>query len=150
MKEIMPDSFCPKNRLQWRKWLEKNHVSEDSVWLVYNKASSGLRGISHSEAVDEALCYGWIDSKGQAIDSLSYKVFFTKRKSRSAWSKVNKDKIKRLVEEGLMTKAGLESIEIAKQNGSWTILDEVEALIIPADLQEELDKHALAKKYLTA
>lgn len=147
MKELIPNAYRPKNKAGWRKWLAQNHLSKESVWLIYNKANSGLRTISHSEAVDEALCFGWIDSKGLSIDDVSYRVFFTRRKPRSVWSKVNKEKVSKLIEDGRMTKAGLESIDIAKQNGSWTILDEVEALVIPADLQKEFDRHSTAKNY---
>jgi uncharacterized protein YdeI (YjbR/CyaY-like superfamily) len=103
--------------------------------------------ISWSEAVDEALCFGWIDSKALSIDEEKYKQFFTKRKPSSAWSKINKEKIKRLIEEGLMMPAGLASIEVAKQNGSWTILDEVEELTIPKDLEKAFRTNKVSKKF---
>jgi uncharacterized protein YdeI (YjbR/CyaY-like superfamily) len=103
--------------------------------------------VPYSEAVDEALCFGWIDSKVKPLDEQSFMQFFSRRKEKSVWSKVNKEKIERLTREGLMTKAGFEIIEKAKQNGSWTILDEAEALIIPADLEEEFQKRANAKEY---
>jgi len=115
----------------------ENHSREKSVWLIYNKKKSGVSSISWSEAVDEALCFGWIDSLSRPIDDARYMQFFTRRKVNSVWSKINKEKVQRFTEQGLMTQAGLDVINMAKQNGSWTVLDEVEALIIPADLQAE-------------
>lgn len=92
---------------------------------------------SWSEAVDEALCFGWIDSTARSIDDDTFMQFFCKRKPNSVWSKINKAKVLRLIDDGLMTQAGYNSIDTAKQNGSWTILDEVEELTIPADLEKE-------------
>ncbi|ACE06207.1 hypothetical protein Aasi_0836 [Candidatus Amoebophilus asiaticus 5a2] len=133
VKEI--ESFYPSNRQQWREWLQENHAKKQSIWLIHYKIKSSMPTISWSEAVDEALCFGWIDSKAKPIDEEKYMQFFSKRRAISTWSKVNKEKVQKLIDGGTMTKAGLESIEIAKQNGSWTILDEVEALIIPNDLE---------------
>jgi uncharacterized protein YdeI (YjbR/CyaY-like superfamily) len=103
--------------------------------------------VIYSEAVDEALCFGWIDSKTKPLDEYKFMQFFSRRKNKSVWSKVNKEKVERLTKEGLMTKAGYEIIEIAKQNGSWTILDEAEALIIPDDLEIAFQKRNNAKEY---
>lgn len=128
--------FYPENNQQWRQWLQENHDSKQAVWVVFYKKSSGKPTISWSDAVNEALCFGWIDSKKISIDSERSHQFFSKRKAKSNWSKINKEKIQWLIESGLMTKAGYESVEIAKQNGSWTILDSVEELIIPEDLEE--------------
>ena len=127
--------FYPTNTDVWRKWLEINHFSKQAVWLVFYNKRSDKKAITWSEAVDVALCYGWIDSKKIKIDQETSHQFFSKRKSKSTWSKVNKKKIEQLIENGLMTEAGYKSIEIAKQNGSWTILDEVEELLIPQDLE---------------
>ncbi len=127
--------FYPKNQAAWRKWLEKNHLSKQSVWLVFYNKKSKLKSITWSDAVDEALCFGWIDSKKIKIDEETSHQFFSKRKPKSTWSKINKDKIARLIEQEKMSQAGMESIEKAKENGSWTILDEVEELIMPADLE---------------
>lgn len=141
------ETFSPASKKQWRAWLKKNHVKKDSVWLIYYKLKSGMPTISWSEAVDEALCFGWIDSKALSIDEEKYKQFFSKRKPTSAWSKINKAKIKRLTEEGLMMPAGLASIEVAKQNGSWTILDEVEKLTIPKELEKAFRANKGSKKF---
>jgi uncharacterized protein YdeI (YjbR/CyaY-like superfamily) len=128
------ETFCPASQKVWRQWLQKNHVKKQSVWLVYYKMKSGKPTLSWSEAVDEALCFGWIDSTKRSVDDETFMQFFCKRKPTSMWSKINKEKIKRLIDEGLMTKAGFDSIDIAKQNGSWGMLDSVEDLKIPKDL----------------
>ncbi|QNK64870.1 YdeI/OmpD-associated family protein [Pedobacter sp. PAMC26386] len=130
-------TFCPASQKEWRQWLEKNHKSGQSVWLVCYKKKTSVPSITHSDAVDEGLCFGWIDSTRKSIDSKMFVQFFCRRKPTSVWSKVNKGKVLRLIENGLMAKAGFDSIEIAKQNGSWLILDEVEELIIPEDLADE-------------
>jgi uncharacterized protein YdeI (YjbR/CyaY-like superfamily) len=140
-------TFYPRSRQEWREWLQNNHEKEQSVWLVYYKKQSNIQTVSYSEAVDEALCFGWIDSKAKPLDKERFMQFFSRRKPKSVWSKVNKEKIERLINEGLMTKAGFDTIEIAKQNGSWTILDEAEALIIPSDLDKEFEKRQNAKNY---
>jgi len=139
--------FYPASLTAWRTWLEKNHVSEQAVWLVFYKKSSAKASITWSESVDAALCFGWIDSKKIKIDDETSHQFFSKRKPKSAWSKINKAKVERLTDENLMTDAGFKAIETAKQNGSWTLLDEVEELIVPQDLQTLLDTNPNAKEY---
>jgi uncharacterized protein YdeI (YjbR/CyaY-like superfamily) len=140
-------TFYPKNIKAWRQWLLKNHQSEQSVWVICNKKSSGKTIIPWSDFVDEALCFGWIDSVRKSVSDDQFMQFFTKRKPKSAWSKINKEKVKRLIAEELMLPAGLESIKIAKQNGSWSILDTVETLTIPKDLSAALKAHAGSKEF---
>jgi uncharacterized protein YdeI (YjbR/CyaY-like superfamily) len=112
-KEI--ETFYPRSRQEWRDWLQDNHAKKQSVWLIYYKKNSNVSTILYSDAVDEALCFGWIDSKSKPIDEHKFMQFFSKRKEKSVWSKVNKEKIERLAKEGLMTNAGYEIIEKAKQ-----------------------------------
>jgi uncharacterized protein YdeI (YjbR/CyaY-like superfamily) len=133
-------TFYAKSQKEWRQWLEKNHESEKSVWLIIYKKESKTKSVYYPEAVDEALCFGWIDSKPNKRDAESFYQYFSKRNPKSNWSKVNKEKVKRLLAEGLITKSGLEAIEIAKQNGTWNALDEVEEIIIPDDLQKAFSK----------
>lgn len=147
MSKKVIECFYPSNRQQWREWLHENHDKKQSVWLTHYKMKSSMPTISWSEAVDEALCFGWIDSKAKPIDEEKYMQFFSKRKAISTWSKVNKEKVQKLIDEGSMTQAGSESIEIAKQNGSWTILDEVEALIMPNDLEKEFKTKPGSKEF---
>lgn len=134
-KEI--DIFCPCSPTAWRKWLEQNSNTKKAVWLVLYTKASGKQSITWRQAVDVALCFGWIDSKKIKIDDESSHQFFSKRKAISTWSKINKEKVEALINEDLMTASGYQSIEIAKENGSWTILDDVEELLIPKDLEDK-------------
>lgn len=146
MKTEIP-VICPKNRQEWREWLLQNQEKMQSVWLIYFKKRSAITSISYNDAVDEAICFGWIDSKAKPIDEERYMQFFSRRKPKSVWSRVNKEKVERLIAGGLMTDAGFSVIDRAKQNGSWTVLDEAEALVIPEDLEEELQERPEAKVY---
>ncbi|WP_317165864.1 YdeI/OmpD-associated family protein [Spirosoma arboris] len=130
--------FSPANRQEWRQWLEENHSRETSVWLLFYKKSAKIATLTWAEAVEEALCFGWIDSLAKPFDEERYMQFFSRRKPKGVWSKINKANVQKLIDAGLMTKAGFDIIEVAKQNGSWTILDDVEELIIPADLAKAL------------
>jgi uncharacterized protein YdeI (YjbR/CyaY-like superfamily) len=145
MKDV--EDYCPSNKHDWRKWLELNHKKKDAVWLIFYKKKSPNYNLSWSDSVDVALCFGWIDSVKKTIDAEKYKQYFSKRKVKSIWSKINKDKVKILIEQGLMKEEGYKSIEIAKKNDSWTILDEVEALIIPEDLKGEFEKYKGSTEY---
>lgn len=147
MQKNETDIFYPKSQAEWRKWLQENHLSKQAVWLVYYKKKSKIESLTWSEAVDVALCFGWIDSKRITIDKDTSHQFFSKRKPKSTWSKINKNKVQELIEKGLMTEAGLACIETAKLNGSWTILDEVEELIIPKDLETEFAKKPNSKDF---
>lgn len=145
-KEVI-ETFCPASQQDWREWLIENHSSKQSVWLVYYKKKSNIPTINYSDAVDEALCFGWIDSTKKSLDDDTFMQFFCKRKPNSVWSKINKGKVEQLINNGLMTKAGLDRIETAKQNGSWKILDDVEELNIPEDLAKALDAKPGSKAY---
>lgn len=145
MEEV--EIVYPKNPQEWRKWLEENHRSKQAVWVVFYTKGSGKPTMTWSESVDEALCYGWIDSKKIRIDAEKSHQFFSKRKAKSTWSKINKEKIARLSESGRMSEAGYQSVETAKQNGSWTVLDEVEDLIVPEDLEAALNGYKEALDY---
>lgn len=136
-----------KNREEWREWLQKNHEEAQSVWVVYYKKGSNKESISYAEAVEEALCFGWIDSKAKPIDDEKYMQFFSKRKPKSVWSKLNKERIEKLEKQNLITPAGWKSIEIAKENGCWNILDDAEAWIIPEDLEFAFTDAPAAKEY---
>lgn len=135
------ETFCPESPAEWRKWLETNHQSKQSIWLIYFRASTKKASLSWSEAVDEALCFGWIDSTKKTLDDERYMQYFSKRKPNSTWSKINKEKVDMLIENGQMSQAGFDSIERAKQNGTWTLMDGIEKLILPEDLKRELNQH---------
>lgn len=119
----------------WRAWLEEHHRSEKSVWLIIYRKESANPSVYYPEAVDEALCFGWIDSKANKRDAVSYYQIFTKRNPKSNWSKVNKDKVERLMAEGRMHASGLEMVELAKKSGTWSALNEVDNVLLPDDLK---------------
>lgn len=128
------ETFTPTNSAHWREWLQQHHKSKQAVWLICYKKNAGIPTVTWSDAVDEALCFGWIDAIRKTVDHQSFMQRFTRRKPNSGWSKINKEKIEKLTAQGLMTAAGLEVVQIAKQNGSWLLLDEAETMEIPQDL----------------
>ena len=138
-------TFHAKTQEEWRMWLETNHLVEKAIWLIIYKKNSKIPSVYYPEAVDEALCFGWIDSKPNKRDEESYYQFFSKRNPKSNWSKVNKEKVARLLAQGWIAPAGIDAIEIAKKNGTWTALDDVDKLIVPVDLQKLLDVNKIAK-----
>lgn len=144
------EEFYPKTKQHLRKWLQKNHLTKDAVWLIFYKKHTGKPTVTWSDAVDEALCFGWIDSKAETIDKDTLRHYFCKRKPNSTWSKINKKKIEALTAKGLMTQAGFKVIDIAKQNGSWTILDEVEELTIPPALEKAFATFENSKDFFSS
>ena len=136
----------PKSRKAWRAWLQKNHASSSGIWLVYAKKHTGIPSLTYSEAVEEALCFGWIDSLVHPIDDSLYKQIFTPRKDKSAWSPLNKKRVARLIADGVMTPAGMTLIDVAKKNGQWNAHDATEAMTMPPELKKALTANAAAKK----
>jgi uncharacterized protein YdeI (YjbR/CyaY-like superfamily) len=122
------------DRAAWRAWLAANHNSSGSIRLVVSK--KGQAGVSYTDAVEEALCYGWIDSRTNKLDGAHYLLLISPRRKGSIWSKQNKERIVRLEALGLMTAPGLAKITAAIEDGSWNALDEVEALHLPPALAE--------------
>lgn len=132
-----------KTRTELRNWLSENYERTRGVWLVTYKKSSE-HYIAYSTIVQECLCFGWIDSLPRKLDAARTMLYISPRRQGSNWSKVNKDYVADLQTEGLMHSAGLSKIEQAKQDGSWTFLDDVEALILPNDLKQAFEKNAIA------
>jgi uncharacterized protein YdeI (YjbR/CyaY-like superfamily) len=130
----------PKTRSSWRQWLQNNHSSSPGVWLIYYKKHSGKRAFSYAESVEEALCFGWIDSVPRKLDEKRAMLKFTPRKPGSAWSQLNKQRIKKLVKSGMMTDAGLSKIKRAKKDGSWHKLTSADSHIDNDSLPGELLK----------
>jgi uncharacterized protein YdeI (YjbR/CyaY-like superfamily) len=128
----------PLSRAEWRRWLEANHASARGVWLVSYKARAGKPRLPYEDIVEEALCFGWIDSREKSLDADRLLLAMTPRKKGSAWARSNKERVERLIAQGRMTPAGMATIEAAKADGSWTALDAVEALEVPTDLAEAL------------
>ncbi len=137
----VPDTFehleLP-DRDEWRAWLAEHFETAPGIWLVYAKKNSGLTSVSYSDAVEEALCFGWIDSKVRSIDDDRYRQLYTPRRPGSVWSRPNKERVERVIAAGLMTDTGIARIEAAKADGSWHMLDEIDELIVPDDLAEAL------------
>ncbi len=145
-----PDSFHPKTRAEWREWLENNHARTTGLWIISYKKATGKPRVEYDEAVEEALCFGWVDSKTNALDEERSMLWFAPRKPGTGWSKPNKERVERLLAAGLMRPAGLVKIEAAKKDGSWSKLDGVEALEIPEDLGKALDEHPPAREHFEA
>ena len=133
-----------KSRKAWRTWLTKNQAKEKSVWLIMYRKESSSTSISYADAIEEALCFGWIDSVKKKRDDESSVQYFSKRKPKGNWSKLNKQRVAKLIAQGLMTATGLEMIELAKSTGTWTAMDSVEDVIIPSDLQQKFNKNKKA------
>lgn len=149
-KQISERTVHPLSRAEWRQWLAEHHTETEGVWLVSYKKASGKPRLDYEEAVEEALCFGWIDSKSNLLDNERSLLWFAPRRVSSGWSRPNKERVERLIHAGLMTPAGLAKIEAAKQNGAWTALDAVEDLMIPPDLAEALAAHDPASVHFDA
>jgi uncharacterized protein YdeI (YjbR/CyaY-like superfamily) len=134
----------------WRAWLAAHHASSRGVWLISNRKASGLPRIEEDDAICEALCFGWIDSLPRRLDDTRSMLLFTPRKPRSAWSKINKARVDRMIEAGRMRAAGLAKVEAAKATGLWEKLDGVERLETPADLAAAFARHPGAAAHFEA
>lgn len=131
----------PLTRAEWRAWLAANHTRAEGVWLVTFKKATGKPRVEYDEAVEEALCFGWVDSKPSKLDDERSMLWFAPRKGGSGWSKPNKERVERMTAAGLMTPAGQAKIDAAKADGTWAMLDAVESLEIPPDLAAEFAKY---------
>lgn len=140
----------PADREAWRAWLEANHTTARGVWLVSWRQSSGRTDLDYAAAVEEALCFGWVDSRGGKVDEQRTKLYFAPRNPRSGWARTNKERVERLMSSGRMAPAGISAIERAKENGTWTILDAVERLELPGDLQAALEARPRARAHWDA
>ena len=126
------------SRAEWRNWLLDNHTNSKGVWLLSHKVATGKPTITYEEGVLEALCFGWIDSKPNKFDDERSLLYYSPRNPRSKWSALNKTRVTQLLQQGLMMPEGQRMIDLAKETGTWNALDEVDALLIPADLQAAL------------
>ena len=142
--------FC-KNRKQWRKWLEKNHDTKTDIWLIYYKKHVKKQSILYEEAVEEATCFGWIDSKVNRIDDERFMQKYTPRNPKSVWSKLNKERAQRMIKQGSMTSAGCESIEQAKKSGRWQkAYTSRKKLALPEEIRKALQKNKRAWENFTS
>jgi uncharacterized protein YdeI (YjbR/CyaY-like superfamily) len=150
MPEAPPNSIHPTTLTEWRAWLEQNHTRQEGVWLISFKKATGKPRFDYEEAVEEALCFGWIDSKPNKLDDERAMLWFAPRKPGTGWSAVNKARAERLIQAGRMAPAGLARVEAARQDGSWSALDQVEALEVPPDLDELLAANQAARENFAA
>ncbi len=150
MVNAPPNSIHPRTRAEWRKWLTKNHTRTEGIWLISYKKGTGKSRFDYEEAVEEALCFGWIDSKPNKLDDERSMLWMAPRKAGTGWSKINKARAEKMIEAGKMTPAGLAKIEAARHDGSWNALDAVEALEIPTDLAAALAANPIAQQYFDA
>lgn len=135
----------PESRAQWRAWLQVNHDRERGMWLCSWKSTTGRPSCPYPEAVEEALCFGWIDSTAVTLDLERGLQLMTRRKAKSTWTRLNRQRVADLEAKGLVTEAGRRAVVVAQANGFWTILDTVEDLIEPDDLVAALDADPIAR-----
>jgi uncharacterized protein YdeI (YjbR/CyaY-like superfamily) len=138
-KDAGDERFHAETREQWRAWLAEHHADSPRVWVVTWKRATGRPAPSYEDLVEEALCYGWVDSTAGTVDDERSMLRFSPRKPGSGWARTNKARIERLTAEGLMAEAGLAVVRRAHDDGSWSLLDDVENLVVPADLAAALD-----------
>lgn len=139
------DVFVPASRGEWRTWLAENGDRMEGLWLVYRNKSSSVKGPIYDELVEEALCFGWIDSVTHRVDDDRRIQWFSPRRKGSIWSALNKERIDRLIGQGLMSERGRAVIDEARADGSWSQYDDVEALVVHEDLREALDQSAVVR-----
>ena len=135
---------------EWHDWLERHHATSRGVWLVSWKRGTERPAVSYEDAILEAIAHGWVDSQAGQVDEERSALRFTPRRPASAWARTNKARVERLIAEGRMTSAGQAAIDAAKANGSWTVLDDVEDLVVPDDLADELARVPGAREHWDA
>ncbi|MDO8722797.1 MAG: YdeI/OmpD-associated family protein [Syntrophales bacterium] len=138
-KNATPEPLMFADRDGWRAWLEANHDKSDGIWLAYYKKDSGKASVTYEEAVEEAICFGWIDSQVNAIDDERYMQRYTPRKQSSVWSESNKERVIKMVEQGRMTEFGMAAVLVAQKGGHWDDLKPVENLEVPPELETALE-----------
>ena len=150
IKKVEPKIVYARTRKTWRAWLQKNHQKEKSVWLIIHNKNSTTKCVNYEEAVEESLCFGWVDSIAKKRDDESHMQYFSQRKAKSNWSKSNKERVARLIEQGLMHASGQAMIDLAKKSGTWAALENVQRSILPEDLKTLFLKNKIAEKYFQA
>lgn len=146
----MSDHVHPDDVAAWRAWLAEHHDRGTGVWLVTWKARTGRPTVGYEESVEQALCFGWIDSTTRSLDDERTAMWFSPRRRGSGWARSNKQRIERLEAAGLLAEPGRALIDAAKADGSWTMLDDVEDLVVPPDLADAFDAHPGARAHWDA
>lgn len=150
MADVPENSFQAETTAQWRSWLKLHHTRKEGVWLITFKKDSGKPRLDYDAAVEEALCWGWVDSLPRKLDEERTMLWFAPRKKGTGWSLPNKKRVEKMSATGRMQPAGLAKIEAAKTDGSWAKLDDVEALVIPEDLAKALAQFPMATTHFEA
>jgi len=141
------DEILLHTREEWRDWLAENHQSRPGIWLIYHKKHTGIERVAYDAAVEEALCFGWIDSTAKRLDDARYMQTFTPRKDRSNWSALNRRRAEKLLASGMMCPAGQRCIDVAKENGAWErALEDRDDRPEPVELTRALEVDAEARK----
>lgn len=142
--------FQPASRAEWREWLAANHRASSGVWLVTWKRAAGKPTVSYDDAVEEALCFGWVDGVLGRVDDHRSMQWFAPRRSKSTWARSNKERVARLEAAGLMSEAGLAAVALARANGSWESMDAIDGLVVPDDLAAALAERPGARELFDA
>jgi uncharacterized protein YdeI (YjbR/CyaY-like superfamily) len=143
-------SVHPLSRGEWRQWLSDHHARTTGVWLISYKKATGKPRFDYDEPVEEALCFGWVDSKVNTLDAERSLLWFAPRKPGTGWSRPNKLRVEQMLKAGLMAEAGLRKVAQAQADGSWTKLDAVEDLTVPDDLAQALGRYPEAARHFDA
>lgn len=150
MTPLPPNAVHPASRAEWRRWLQRHHARDEGVWLVSGKLGSGQPRVAYDDAVEEALAFGWVDSKSNKLDAERSMLWMAPRKPGSGWSAPNKARVQKMIDAGRMAPAGLAKVQAAMADGSWSKLDAVEALVIPPDLADALAHSGEAARHFDA
>ena len=140
-----PNSIQPDTLADWRAWLAANHPRPEGIWLITHRPATGQATFTYEQAVEEALCFGWIDGQANRLDEERTMLWYAPRRPGSVWAKSNKARVERLIADGRMTPAGLAKIDAAKADGTWALLDSVDKLEVPADLAAAFDAYPDAR-----
>ena len=149
---VKPSTDLPVKRFAsakaWEAWLDKHHGTSTGLWIEFGKKGSGVSSVTHAEALETALRYGWIDGQTASVDAKRFRQRFTPRRSRSKWSKINCATVERLLAEGRLAPAGLREMEAARQDGRWAAAyDSPRSIRVPDDLAAELRKRPAARRF---
>jgi len=139
-------TFYATSRAEWRNWLDRHSETEQRIYLIIYHVKSETPSVHFREAIEEAICFGWIDSKGKKRTADSFYLCFNKRNPKSSWGKRSRERANRLIRDGSMTNRGQAMIDLAKQTGTWDAHIDAQNGVIPADLEQELERNPIARK----
>ena len=150
MTQPPPNSIQPDTLAAWRAWLQSNHTRPDGIWLITYRRATGKATFTYEQAVEEALCYGWIDGHTKTLDEERGMQWFAPRRAGSVWARSNKERVARLIADGRMTPAGQARIDAAQADGTWALWDHVDSLAVPDDLAAALATYPAARAHFDA